>query len=56
MKGNIERSLRTICGPISDDWTGVWRIEFNRELQEEMGMTPAISFVRRQRIHNGLDM
>jgi hypothetical protein len=50
---NTERKLRTfenkiwriICDPVYDNRTGAWRKKFNRELQDELELAPATSFI-----------
>jgi hypothetical protein len=44
------RIWRTICGPTYDNVNDIWRRKYNKELQDELGMAPVISFVRGQRI------
>jgi len=55
---NMERKLRTfenktwrvICGPVYDNEKGKRRRKYNKELQEEMEIAPAVSFINGQRI------
>ncbi|KAL4090626.1 hypothetical protein QTP88_025425 [Uroleucon formosanum] len=48
---NFENRIwRTICGPTYDNVNAIWRRNYNKELQDELGMALVISFVRGQRI------
>jgi hypothetical protein len=41
---------RVICGPKLNTNTGMWRIEFNKELIEETEITPIKYYIRSQKI------
>jgi len=41
---------RKICGPVSDAKTNEWRRKFNKKLQEELGLAPVTSYIKRRRL------